>query len=167
MADYQDLSEFKHGIIGTRDIENSISEVMMKFWFSRTIISRVYHEYRVSVKHQVSNIGKGGKRPWKNGIINNWRNTLSEIDEQQYLKLPWNSMLGTFTSVSVKCSTDHMYFRSQRFTPTCCLLLLTARHPKAYAWASAGPEMKSSVRNLGCCFDSIRNPLNNACQRWI
>ncbi|GBL73879.1 hypothetical protein AVEN_230825-1 [Araneus ventricosus] len=48
MAGYEDLSDFERGvIIGAREMGHSISEVAMKFGFSRTIISRVYREYRV------------------------------------------------------------------------------------------------------------------------
>ncbi|GBN83192.1 hypothetical protein AVEN_112632-1 [Araneus ventricosus] len=49
MAGYQDLSDFERGVImGAREMGHSISEVAMKFGFSRTTISRVYREYRVS-----------------------------------------------------------------------------------------------------------------------
>ncbi|GFX40496.1 HTH_Tnp_Tc3_2 domain-containing protein [Trichonephila clavipes] len=55
MADYQDLSEFERGVIvGTREMGHIISEVVMKFGFSRTTISRVYREYRESSK--ISNL---------------------------------------------------------------------------------------------------------------
>ncbi|GBN00652.1 hypothetical protein AVEN_187368-1 [Araneus ventricosus] len=51
MAVYQDLSEFERGVIvGAREVGHSISEVAMKFGFSRTTISRVYRQYRVSGK---------------------------------------------------------------------------------------------------------------------
>ncbi|GBN41091.1 hypothetical protein AVEN_242455-1 [Araneus ventricosus] len=51
MAVYQDLSDFERGaIVGAREMEHSISEVAMKFGFSRTTISRMYREYRVSGK---------------------------------------------------------------------------------------------------------------------
>ncbi|GBM56534.1 hypothetical protein AVEN_140602-1 [Araneus ventricosus] len=51
MAGYQDLSDFERGvIIGAREMGHSISEVAMKFGFSRTTISRMYREYRVSGK---------------------------------------------------------------------------------------------------------------------
>ncbi|GBO40004.1 hypothetical protein AVEN_103972-1 [Araneus ventricosus] len=51
MACFQDLSVFERGVIvGAREMGHSISEVAMKFGFSRTTISRVYHEYRVSGK---------------------------------------------------------------------------------------------------------------------
>ncbi|GBM72945.1 hypothetical protein AVEN_82714-1 [Araneus ventricosus] len=51
MAGYQDLTEFERGVIvGTREMAHSISEVAMKFGFSRTTISRVYREYRESGK---------------------------------------------------------------------------------------------------------------------
>ncbi|GFV55805.1 uncharacterized protein TNCV_2603261 [Trichonephila clavipes] len=48
MADYQNLSEFEHGvIIGTREMGYDISE---KFEFSRTTILLMYREYRESGK---------------------------------------------------------------------------------------------------------------------
>ncbi|GBM61947.1 hypothetical protein AVEN_60807-1 [Araneus ventricosus] len=51
MACFQDLSDFERGVsIGAREMGHSISEVAMKFGFSRTTISRVYHEYTVSGK---------------------------------------------------------------------------------------------------------------------
>ncbi|GBM16907.1 hypothetical protein AVEN_267304-1 [Araneus ventricosus] len=51
MAGYQDLNEFERGVIdGAREIGHSISEVAMKFVFSRATISRVYREYRESGK---------------------------------------------------------------------------------------------------------------------
>ncbi|GBM30393.1 hypothetical protein AVEN_82427-1 [Araneus ventricosus] len=51
MAGYQDLSEFERGgIVGAREMGHSISEVAMKFGFPRTVISRVYREYRESGK---------------------------------------------------------------------------------------------------------------------
>ncbi|GBM79080.1 hypothetical protein AVEN_183143-1 [Araneus ventricosus] len=51
MACFQDLSDFERGVtVGGREMGHSISEVAMKFGFSRTSISRVYREYRVSGK---------------------------------------------------------------------------------------------------------------------
>ncbi|GFX43163.1 HTH_Tnp_Tc3_2 domain-containing protein [Trichonephila clavipes] len=51
MAGYQDLSEFERGVtVGAREMGHAISEVAMKFGFSRAIISRVYREYRESGK---------------------------------------------------------------------------------------------------------------------
>ncbi|GBM80066.1 hypothetical protein AVEN_227806-1 [Araneus ventricosus] len=51
MAGYQDLGEFERGVkVGARELGHSISEVAMKFGFSRTTISRVYREYRESGK---------------------------------------------------------------------------------------------------------------------
>ncbi|GBL96696.1 hypothetical protein AVEN_255688-1 [Araneus ventricosus] len=51
MAGYKDLRDFERGVIvGAREMGHSISEVAMKFVFSRTTISRVYLEYRVSDK---------------------------------------------------------------------------------------------------------------------
>ncbi|GBM91641.1 hypothetical protein AVEN_107749-1 [Araneus ventricosus] len=52
---YQDLSEFECGVIvGAREMGHSISEVAMKFGFSRATISRMYREYRESGK--ISNL---------------------------------------------------------------------------------------------------------------
>ncbi|GBM27124.1 hypothetical protein AVEN_77741-1 [Araneus ventricosus] len=49
MAGYQDLSKFERGVIvGAREMGHSISEVAIKFGFSRTAISRMYREYRES-----------------------------------------------------------------------------------------------------------------------
>ncbi|GBO27141.1 hypothetical protein AVEN_152737-1 [Araneus ventricosus] len=51
MACIQDLSDFERGVIvGAREMGHSISEVAMKFGFSRTTISRVYRDYWVSGK---------------------------------------------------------------------------------------------------------------------
>ena len=47
MAGYHDLNDFERGVIvSAQEMGYSISEVAMKFWFSRTTISRVYSEYR-------------------------------------------------------------------------------------------------------------------------
>ncbi|GFT29347.1 RNA-dependent RNA polymerase [Trichonephila clavipes] len=55
MTGYQDSSEFEHGVIaGAREMGQTISEVAMKFRFSRTTISRVNREYRESGK--ISNL---------------------------------------------------------------------------------------------------------------
>ncbi|GFV43906.1 transposable element Tcb2 transposase [Trichonephila clavipes] len=55
MAGYEDLSEFEHGVIvSARELGHSISKVAMKFGFSRTTISRVYHEYRESAGSSTS-----------------------------------------------------------------------------------------------------------------
>ncbi|GFS63315.1 hypothetical protein TNCV_2308601 [Trichonephila clavipes] len=55
MAGYKVLSEFERCVIvGGLDMEHCIFEVAMKFGFSRTTISRVYHvNIRNSVKHQI------------------------------------------------------------------------------------------------------------------
>ncbi|GBM35291.1 hypothetical protein AVEN_38157-1 [Araneus ventricosus] len=110
MAGYQDLSDFERGlIIGAREMGHSISEVAMKFGFSRATNSRVYCEYRVScktsnlisgillkikfsigypVKHQISAIGAAGKRPRKKWTIDVRRESSNEIDVQHFLILP-------------------------------------------------------------------------------
>ncbi|GBM50172.1 hypothetical protein AVEN_50066-1 [Araneus ventricosus] len=66
MAGYQDLSDFERGvIIGAREMGHSISEVVMKFGFSRTTISRLYCEYRVSGKASNFHRRCGRKRTLK------------------------------------------------------------------------------------------------------
>ncbi|GFT81535.1 uncharacterized protein TNCV_3673821 [Trichonephila clavipes] len=49
MTGYQDLREFERGVIvGAREMGHNITEVAMECGFSRTTISRVYHEYRTN-----------------------------------------------------------------------------------------------------------------------
>ncbi|GFW38805.1 hypothetical protein TNCV_3881721 [Trichonephila clavipes] len=49
--------------VGVRDMGHSISEIAMKFGFSRTTTSRVNREYIGNpVKYQVSDIAAAGKR---------------------------------------------------------------------------------------------------------
>ncbi|GBM36930.1 hypothetical protein AVEN_5838-1 [Araneus ventricosus] len=63
MAGYQDLSKFTRGVIvGAREMGHSISEVAMKFGFSRTTISRMYREYRESGKTSNLRHGCGRKK---------------------------------------------------------------------------------------------------------
>ena len=55
MAGYRDLSEFERGVIvGARETGHSISEVAMKFGFSRMTISRVYRESgkKLNLRHR-------------------------------------------------------------------------------------------------------------------
>ncbi|GBN98219.1 hypothetical protein AVEN_160672-1 [Araneus ventricosus] len=95
MTGYQDLSDFERGvIIGVREMGHSISEVAMKFGFSRTTISQVYREYRVSCKTSNFRFRCGRKRPLKNWTIDVRRDSLNEIDVQHFLKLLQISMLG-------------------------------------------------------------------------
>ncbi|GBO39537.1 hypothetical protein AVEN_54174-1 [Araneus ventricosus] len=67
MACFQDLSDFERGVpIGARDMGHSISEVAMKFGFSRTTISRVYREYRVTSKTSNFRHRSGRKKDLEN-----------------------------------------------------------------------------------------------------
>ncbi|GFV53719.1 HTH_Tnp_Tc3_2 domain-containing protein [Trichonephila clavipes] len=51
MAGYQDLSEFERGVVvDAREMGHIISEVAIKFGFSRRTISRMNREYRKSCK---------------------------------------------------------------------------------------------------------------------
>ncbi|GFX07533.1 uncharacterized protein TNCV_5092441 [Trichonephila clavipes] len=67
MVGYQDLREFKSGVIvGARKMGHIMSYVAMKFGFSRMTISREYREYWESGK--TSNLHHcGKKRSCKNG----------------------------------------------------------------------------------------------------
>ncbi|GFU64377.1 HTH_Tnp_Tc3_1 domain-containing protein [Trichonephila clavipes] len=68
MAGYHELSEFERGVkVDAQEMGHSISEAAMKFGFSRTIISRVYREYRESGKTSNLRHRCGGERTCKNG----------------------------------------------------------------------------------------------------
>ncbi|GBN80661.1 hypothetical protein AVEN_183805-1 [Araneus ventricosus] len=115
---------------------HSISEVVMKFGYSRTTISRVYREYRVSGK--TSNLRHRCDR----------KNTLKERDRRRLTRnlkrvrratLPQiasNFNVGVLTSVTVRTvelTIIDMGFRSRSATR---VLLLTARHTAlCLAWA--------------------------------
>ncbi|GBN08465.1 hypothetical protein AVEN_52389-1 [Araneus ventricosus] len=137
MAGYQDLSDFERGVIvGAREMGHSISEVAMEFGFSRTTISRVYREYRVSCKtsnfcHRCS-----------------WKKTLKELDhcrQTRILKRDRRATLsyiaadfndGASTSGSVRTSQwTVINMESQSRRPT-RVPLLTTRHKALHlSWA--------------------------------
>ena len=65
IAGCHDLSEFECGVIaGTREVGHSISEVAMRWVFSRTTISQV--NIGNPVQHQIPDITAAGKRSCKN-----------------------------------------------------------------------------------------------------
>ncbi|GBM19148.1 hypothetical protein AVEN_79870-1 [Araneus ventricosus] len=129
MTGYQDLSEFERGVIvGAREMGHSIPEVAMKFVFSRTIISRVYREYRESGK--TSNL----RHRWCRKKI------MQERDQRRLtriIKLDRHATLtqiaagfnaGPSTSVSVRTIQQNiidMGFRNRRSTR---VPLMTARY---------------------------------------
>ncbi|GBN56128.1 hypothetical protein AVEN_158702-1 [Araneus ventricosus] len=129
MADYQDLSEFERGVIvGAREMGHSISEVAMKFGFSRTTILRVYREYRESGK--TSNLRHRCCR----------KNIMQERDQRRLTRIIKRNRCGILpqiaadfnagpsTSVSVQTIQGNiidMGFRSRR--PT-LVPLMTARY---------------------------------------
>ncbi|GBN68482.1 hypothetical protein AVEN_135315-1 [Araneus ventricosus] len=96
MACFQDLSDFERGVIvGAREMGHSMSEVVMKFGFSRTTISRVYCEYRVSDKTSNFRHRCGRKKDLeKNWTIDVRRESLNETEVQYFLKFPLISMMG-------------------------------------------------------------------------
>ncbi|GFU51393.1 HTH_Tnp_Tc3_2 domain-containing protein [Trichonephila clavipes] len=63
MAGYQDLSEFERGVIvGAREMGHGLSEVAMKFGFSRATIYECTVNIGNPVKHQIYDIAATGKR---------------------------------------------------------------------------------------------------------
>ncbi|GBM74718.1 hypothetical protein AVEN_274852-1 [Araneus ventricosus] len=67
MACFQDLSEFERCVIvDAREMGHSISEVSMKSGFSRTTITRVYREYRVSGRTSNFRHRRGRKKDLEN-----------------------------------------------------------------------------------------------------
>ncbi|GBL92454.1 hypothetical protein AVEN_182402-1 [Araneus ventricosus] len=95
MAGYQDLSDFECGVIsGARETGHSISEVAMKFEFSRTTISRVCRKYRVSGKTSNFRHQCGRRKTLKDWTIDVRRESLNEIDVQHFLILPRISITG-------------------------------------------------------------------------
>lgn len=72
MAGYHNLNGLERGVVvSTQENGHSISEIVIQFGFSCTIISRVCMNIRYPVKHQISDRGATGKRPWKNWTVNN------------------------------------------------------------------------------------------------
>ncbi|GBN26332.1 hypothetical protein AVEN_5097-1 [Araneus ventricosus] len=126
MACFQDLSDFERGvIIGAREMGHSISEIAMKFGFSRTTISRVYREYRVSGKTSNFRHRCGRKKSLKNWTIDVRRESLNETDVQYFLKLPRISLMG-----HLQVSACEL-LGSQSRRPT-RVSLLTALHKACY-----------------------------------
>lgn len=81
---FSDLGDFERGVIDCApEMKHSISQV---FGYSRTTISRVYHGYKASWKTSPIPVGVG-KSSWKNGTVDNWRESSNEIDVQHFLKL--------------------------------------------------------------------------------
>ncbi|GFS90244.1 transposable element Tcb2 transposase [Trichonephila clavipes] len=77
-AGCQDLREFESGVIvGTRKMGHDISEVAMKFEFSRTTISRVYCEYQ---KHIAWSDESGFQLNRADGHVRVWRQPNESMD---------------------------------------------------------------------------------------
>ncbi|GFY11139.1 HTH_Tnp_Tc3_2 domain-containing protein [Trichonephila clavipes] len=129
MAGYQDLSEYERDVIvGAREMGHSISEVAMKFGFSRMIISRVYREYRECGKTSNLRHRCGRKKIMKE---RDQRRPTRIIKRDRRATLPQIASdfnAGPSTSVSVRTIQRNiidMGFRSR--SPT-RVPLLTARH---------------------------------------
>ncbi|GBN13976.1 hypothetical protein AVEN_62033-1 [Araneus ventricosus] len=129
IADYQDLSEFERGVIvGVQEMGHSISEVAMKFGFSRTTISRVYNEYRESGKTSNLRHRCGRKRIMKE---RDQRRLTRIIKRDRRANLPpiaADLNAGPSTSVNVRTIQRNiidMGFRSRRPTR---VPLMTARY---------------------------------------
>ncbi|GFX77123.1 HTH_Tnp_Tc3_2 domain-containing protein [Trichonephila clavipes] len=75
MAGYQDLNEFERGVIvGARETGHSISEVAMKFGFSRMIIHECTVNIGNSIKHQIYDIAAAGKDHARIGQMTPYKN---------------------------------------------------------------------------------------------
>ncbi|GBN72996.1 hypothetical protein AVEN_254669-1 [Araneus ventricosus] len=129
MAGYQDLSEFERGVIvGAREMGHSISEVAMKFGFSRTTNSRVYREYRESGK--ISNLRHrcGRKKIMQERDQRRLTRIIKRDRRATLPQIAADFNAGPSTSVSVrtiKRNIIDMGFRSRRPTR---VPLMTARY---------------------------------------
>ncbi|GFW13653.1 HTH_Tnp_Tc3_1 domain-containing protein [Trichonephila clavipes] len=137
MAGYQDLSEFERGVIvGTREMEHSISEVAMNFGFSRTTISQVFREYRESGK--ISNLRHHYSRK-KYMQERDQRQLMRIIKRDRRASLPQIAAdfnAGPSTSVTMRTIQRNiidMSFRSRR--PTRVPLLTAPHKALSLAWA--------------------------------
>ncbi|GBL97882.1 hypothetical protein AVEN_36708-1 [Araneus ventricosus] len=95
MAGYQDLSNFERGlIVSAREMGHSISEVAMKFGYSHTTISRVYHEYRVS--GETSNLR----------LRRDQKETLQERDRLCLTRNLKRVRRATFSQIAAHCNAE-------------------------------------------------------------
>ncbi|GBM80330.1 hypothetical protein AVEN_132895-1 [Araneus ventricosus] len=132
MAGYHDLSNFERGVIvGVRD------KVAMEFGFSRTTISRVYREYRLSGKTLNLRHRCGRKKTLKERDHRRQTRILKRDKRAILSQIAADFNAGASTSVSVRTvqrAVIIMGFQSRRPTH---VLLLTARHKALrLAWAS-------------------------------
>ncbi|GBM63500.1 hypothetical protein AVEN_73782-1 [Araneus ventricosus] len=135
MAGYQGLSEFERGVIvGARKMGHSISEIGMKFGFSRTTISRVYREYRECGKPSNLRHRCGRKK-----ITQDQRRLTRIIKRDRRATLPqiaadFNAEQSTSVSLrTIQRNIIDMGFRSRSTTR---VPLMTARHKALrLAWA--------------------------------
>ncbi|GBN74546.1 hypothetical protein AVEN_271776-1 [Araneus ventricosus] len=129
MAGYQDLSEFERGvIIGEREMGHSISEVSMKFGFSRMTISQVYREYREYVKTSNLRHRCGQKKILQERDLRRLTRIIKRDRRATLPQIAGNFNAGSSTSVSVRTIQRNiidMSFRSLRPTR---VLLMTARY---------------------------------------
>ena len=137
MAGYRDLSEFERGVIvGAREMGHSISEVAMKFGFSRMTISQVYREYQESSKKLNLRYRCGRKK-----IMQEWdqRQLTRIIKRDRRATLPQIAAdfnAGPSTSVSVQTIQRNiidMGFRSK--SSTCVPFMFTRHKAVRLAWA--------------------------------
>jgi transposase len=137
MAGYHDLSDFERGlVVGAREMGHSISEVEMKFGFSRTTIARVYRDYKESGK--TSNLRQmcGRKKTLKERDHRRLSRIVSRDRRATLPQIASDFNVGASTSVSVRTvqrSLHDMGIRSRRPSR---VPLMTARHKAMrLAWA--------------------------------
>ncbi|GBM35726.1 hypothetical protein AVEN_58408-1 [Araneus ventricosus] len=137
MAGYQDLSNFERDVIvGAREMEHSISEVVMEFRYSRTTVSRVYCEHRVSGKTSNLRHRCDRKKTLKERDRRRLTRNLRRVRRATLPQIAANFNVGALISVNVRTvelTIIDMSFRSRSATR---VLLLTARHTAlCLAWA--------------------------------
>ncbi|GBM88949.1 hypothetical protein AVEN_146640-1 [Araneus ventricosus] len=103
MAGYQVLSNFERGfIVGAREMGHSISEVAMKFVYSHTTISRVYHEYRVSGKTSNLRLRRDQKKTLKERNRRCLARNLKRVRRATLLQIAAHFNDGALRNVSVR-----------------------------------------------------------------
>ncbi|GBN73030.1 hypothetical protein AVEN_36796-1 [Araneus ventricosus] len=137
MAGYQDLSNFERDVIvGAREMGHSISEVVMKFGYSRTTIHECTVNIGYPVKHQISVIGGTEKKTSKERDRRRLTRNLKRVRRATLPQIAASLSVGALTSVTVRTvelTIIDMGFRSRSAIR---VLLLTARHTAlCLAWA--------------------------------
>ncbi|GBO41038.1 hypothetical protein AVEN_186465-1 [Araneus ventricosus] len=137
MAGYQDLSNFERGlIVGAREMGHSISEVAMKFGYSHTTLSRLYHEYRVSGKASNLRLRREQKKTSKERDCLCLTRNLKRVRRATLPQIAAHFNAGALRNVSVRTverAIIDMGFRNRY--PTRVPLLTIRKTALLLAWA--------------------------------